>query len=64
MKDTNYVELVECLEIEAIEGSDGIIQVSESDHVEKVKAVYPRAEKELMDFLNRCKEKKFQSYVM
>lgn len=32
-------------------------EVSKVDYIEKMKVVYPKAEEELIDFLNRCKIK-------
>lgn len=57
IKDANYVESVKCLIVEAIESFNMIMEVYESEHAEKVQAVYPSAEEELLDFLNRCKLK-------
>lgn len=57
IKDTNYAEQLECLMVEATEIPDMEMKVSESHYVEKVMAIYPTAEEELVDSLNRCKLK-------
>lgn len=40
IKDTNYVESLECLMVEAIEIHDMPMEVSKSEYAKKVKAVY------------------------
>lgn len=57
IKDVNYVEPLECLMVVATESPDVEMEVSESNYAEKVKVVFPTAEEELVDFLNKCKLK-------
>lgn len=52
IKCTNYVEPLKCLVVEAIERPSITMEVSESEYDEKFKEVYPRAEEELIYFLN------------
>lgn len=48
IKYENYVEPLKCLMAEATESPGVEMEVSESEYVEKVNAVYPIAEEELM----------------
>ncbi|PNX62275.1 hypothetical protein L195_g052890, partial [Trifolium pratense] len=52
--ETSFVESFECMMVEAIEAIT-MQAVSEEEYTEKIKGVYPQAEEELVDFLNRCK---------
>ncbi|MCI51140.1 hypothetical protein A2U01_0072384, partial [Trifolium medium] len=52
--ETSFVEPFECMLVEAMEAT--IMQaVGEEEYAEKIKGVYPQAEEELVDFLNRYK---------
>ncbi|XP_045797576.1 uncharacterized protein LOC123891716 [Trifolium pratense] len=57
ISDASYVEPVECLMIDAMDLSGGaqLVSIPEDEYYEKMKVVYPRAEEELIDFLQRCK---------
>jgi hypothetical protein len=53
---TLYAEQLACMMVEATEVTN--VQVEEilkEEYAEKMKVVYPQAEEELIDFLNRCK---------
>jgi hypothetical protein len=52
-----YTEPVQLLMVDAMDlaGGDQLVAIPEEEYVEKVKMVYPRAEEELIDFLQRCK---------
>ncbi|MCH81893.1 hypothetical protein A2U01_0002687, partial [Trifolium medium] len=52
--EASYVEPFECLVMEAMEVTQ-ILAVPEEEYTEKIKVLYPQAEEELVDFLNRCK---------
>ncbi|MCH79898.1 hypothetical protein A2U01_0000659 [Trifolium medium] len=52
--ETSYAEPFDCLMVEAMEVTQ-IQAVPEKEYAEKIKVVYPRAEEELVDFLNSCK---------
>jgi hypothetical protein len=52
--ETSYVEPFKCLMVDAMEASP-VRAMTEREYEEKVKSVYPQAEEELIDFLNRCK---------
>ncbi|KAH1237870.1 hypothetical protein GmHk_08G022674 [Glycine max] len=54
--ETLYAEPQEIMMVETMEVSHVQVQdVSEEDYNEQMKVVYPQAEEELIDFLNRCK---------
>ncbi|WJX39866.1 hypothetical protein P8452_27373 [Trifolium repens] len=54
--DTLYAEPQEIMMVEAMEVTEGQTEkISEEEYIEKMKVVYPRAEEDLIDFLNRCK---------
>lgn len=53
IKEENYVEPLKCLMVETTKIPNIIMEVFVSEYAEKVKEVYPRAEEELIDFLNR-----------
>ncbi|XP_045802327.1 uncharacterized protein LOC123895902 [Trifolium pratense] len=57
ISDASYVEPVECLMIDAMDLSGGaqLVSIPENEYYEKMKVVYPGAEEELIDFLQRCK---------
>ncbi|CAJ2646962.1 unnamed protein product [Trifolium pratense] len=57
ISDASYVEPVECLMIDAMDLSGGaqLVSIPEEEYYEKMKVVYPGAEEELIDFLQRCK---------
>lgn len=58
VEDVLFVELVEILIVGVIEAlNTKIDEVNMLNYKEKVKMVYPKAEEELIDFLNRCKLK-------
>ncbi|MCI30363.1 hypothetical protein A2U01_0051572, partial [Trifolium medium] len=52
--ETSYAEPFDCLMVEAMEVTQ-VQTVPEEEYCEKIKVVYPQAEEELVDFLNRCK---------
>ncbi|WJX46260.1 hypothetical protein P8452_33079 [Trifolium repens] len=54
--DTLYAEPQAIMMVEAIEVSEVQVEkIPENEYYEKMKVVYPRAEEDLIDFLNRCK---------
>ncbi|XP_006598506.1 uncharacterized protein [Glycine max] len=54
--ETLYVEPQEIMMVETMELSQVQVQgISEEDYNEQMKVVYPQAEEDLIDFLNRCK---------
>ncbi|KAH1247616.1 hypothetical protein GmHk_06G017478 [Glycine max] len=54
--ETLYAEPQEIMMVEAMELSQVQVQdISEEDYNEQMKVVYPQAEEDLIDFLNRCK---------
>jgi hypothetical protein len=57
VSDASYVEPVDCKMVDVMDLSGGtqIVAVPEEEYVEKINVVYPRAEEELIDFLQRCK---------
>lgn len=57
INDAIYAESLECLMVEATESPDVEMEVSESNYVKKVKAVYPTTKEEHADLLNRVKLK-------
>jgi hypothetical protein len=63
--DTLYAEPHEIPMVEAMEVTDKQVQeVPEEEYTEKMKVVYPHAEEDLIDFLNRCKLDKKKGYVV
>jgi hypothetical protein len=52
--ETSYDEPFECLMVDATEAAP-IKAIPEEEYNKKVQTVYPNAEEELVDFLNRCK---------
>ncbi|PNX89623.1 hypothetical protein L195_g045745, partial [Trifolium pratense] len=52
--EISFVEPFECTMVEAMEATTMQV-VSEEEYAEKIKGVYPQAEEELVDFLNKCK---------
>ncbi|CAJ2644935.1 unnamed protein product [Trifolium pratense] len=55
--DATYVEVYDCNMVEVIDAAALIKAVPEEEYEKRVREVYPNAEEELMDFLNRCKLK-------
>ncbi|WJX34091.1 hypothetical protein P8452_22239 [Trifolium repens] len=56
--DTLYAEPQAIMMVEAMEVSEVQVEkIPEEEYFEKMKVVYPRAEEDLIDFLNRCKLK-------
>jgi hypothetical protein len=54
--DTLYAEPHAIMMVEAMEVTDVQIQeIPKKEYTEKIKVVYPHAEEDLIDFLNRCK---------
>ncbi|WJX30008.1 hypothetical protein P8452_18592 [Trifolium repens] len=54
--DTLYAEPQAIMMVEAMEVTEVQVQkIPEEEYFEKMKVVYPRAEEDLVDFLNRCK---------
>ncbi|KAK2415615.1 hypothetical protein QL285_038080 [Trifolium repens] len=54
--DTFYAEPQAIMMVEAMEVSEVQVEkIPEEEYFEKMKVVYPRAEEDLIDFLNRCK---------
>ncbi|MCI36066.1 hypothetical protein A2U01_0057288, partial [Trifolium medium] len=53
----SYVEPVECLMVDAMDltGGTRLVAIPEDEYAEKIKEVYPHAEEDLVDFLQRCK---------
>ncbi|MCI08338.1 hypothetical protein A2U01_0029414, partial [Trifolium medium] len=51
----SYVEPVECLMIDAMDLTGGaqLVAIPEDEYAEKIKEVYPHAEEDLVDFLQR-----------
>ncbi|MCI81229.1 hypothetical protein A2U01_0102502, partial [Trifolium medium] len=49
-----YVEVYDCNMVDLVDPAP-IKAVPEEEYEKKVREVYPNAEEELMDFLNRCK---------
>lgn len=60
-EEAPYVEYVEILMVDVTKGLDTKTdEVNMIDCNEQVKLVFPRAEEELIDFLNKCKLKDFE----
>ncbi|KAK2422316.1 hypothetical protein QL285_032860 [Trifolium repens] len=56
--DTLYAEPQAIMMVEAMEITEVQVEkIPEEEYFEKMKVVYPRAEEDLIDFLNRCKLK-------
>ncbi|CAJ2649107.1 unnamed protein product [Trifolium pratense] len=55
--DATYVEVYDCNMVEVIDAAAPIKVVPEEEYEKRVREVYPNAEEELVDFLNRCKLK-------
>ncbi|XP_045795174.1 uncharacterized protein LOC123889733 [Trifolium pratense] len=55
--DATYVEVYDCNMVEVIDAAAPIKAVPEEEYEKRVREVYPNAEEELVDFLNRCKLK-------
>jgi hypothetical protein len=54
--ETLYAEPQEIMMVEAMEVAEGQVEeIPEEQYFEKMKVVYPHAEEDLIDFLNRCK---------
>ncbi|KAK2449663.1 hypothetical protein QL285_008835 [Trifolium repens] len=54
--DTLYAEPQAIMMVEAMEVTEVQVEkIPEEEYFEKMKVVYPRAEEDLIDFLNRCK---------
>ncbi|CAJ2657404.1 unnamed protein product [Trifolium pratense] len=55
--DATYVEVYDCNMVEVIDAAAPVKAVPEEEYEKRVREVYPNAEEELVDFLNRCKLK-------
>lgn len=61
IEDAHYVELVECLVVEATEGPNEIKEVvTKLEYAGKIKVAYPYAKSELIYLLNRYKLKDYE----
>ncbi|MCH81201.1 hypothetical protein A2U01_0001985 [Trifolium medium] len=52
--DSNYVEILHCNMVDMVDPAP-IKSIPEPEYEKKIQEVYPKAEEELVDFLNRCK---------
>ncbi|CAJ2662571.1 unnamed protein product [Trifolium pratense] len=55
--DATYVEVYDCNMVEVIDAAAPVKAVPEEEYEKRVREMYPNAEEELVDFLNRCKLK-------
>ncbi|PNX70012.1 hypothetical protein L195_g057033, partial [Trifolium pratense] len=55
--DATYVKVYDCNMVEVVDAAAQIEVVPEEEYERRVREVYPNAEEELVDFLNRCKLK-------
>ncbi|KAK2388635.1 hypothetical protein QL285_062295 [Trifolium repens] len=55
--DATYVEILDCnmVEVTEADAAASIKAIPEAEYEKKVQEVYPAAEEQLIDFLNRCK---------
>ncbi|PNX54353.1 hypothetical protein L195_g047971, partial [Trifolium pratense] len=55
--DATYVEVYDCNMVEVVDAAALTEAILEEEYEKRVREVYPNAEEELVDFLNRCKLK-------
>ncbi|XP_045807593.1 uncharacterized protein LOC123901479 [Trifolium pratense] len=53
--DASLVEVYDCNMIDVVDAAASVKAIPEKEYEKKVREVYPNAEEELVDYLNRCK---------